>query len=271
MSVGRISKMFADEAESVSKKSSSGFMPWRFWQKRGEKCDVTFLDESIEDGFARYEHNLKGADGKWGNIVPCIKTESDCPVCKEHGASTLVLYLSVLVHRPFVSKKTGETKEHTKMFLCIKRGQLEDFLRVEKIAKKNHKTLKGVTVTLSRDNEPTSFSTGMPVPSEETGNILSDYYNEADLCEAFGHPEIKTKEGTVIKAEDEDTKPYDYMALMPQPDPDEFISQQGGSPSPGSTKEYSDYIADEDSTPPIVRRRRVSSKSKAEAEPKFAD
>lgn len=238
--------MFGEEEKRVKEKIEKGYMPYRFWNNEGQQCELTILDHSIEDGFARPEHNLKGADGKYGNIVGCIKNEADCPVCKSDKESTLVLYLTALVHRPYVHKKSGETRQYSKMFLCIKRGQLNDFLRVENIAMKNHGTLRGVTITLARDTDKNSFSNGKPIAGEN-GNIISDFYTEDQLIECFGHKAIVSKEtGKVIRPENDDIMPYDYKKLMPPIDPDEFMEEHGSGPAAGSRKSYSSYKEEDD-------------------------
>lgn len=252
----RVGRLFQDEEQRVQERAEKGYMPFRFWLSQGEECEITMLDESLDAAFARPEHNLKGADGKYGNIVPCIRNEAECPVCKTDRESTLVLYLSVLVHRPYVSKKTGDKKEYSKMFLCLKRGQYADFARIEKAALKKYNTLRGVVLLLARDNEKNSYGTGMPIPGEE-GNLIIDFYKESDLIKNFGHKAIKNREGNkVIRPENDDITPYDYKALMPQPDIDQFMEDFGnGGSAPGSRKALADIKEDEDDSPKTQRRR----------------
>jgi hypothetical protein len=238
--------MFQDEENRIKERMEKAYMPYRFWLEPGSQCEITLLDASLEEGFARPEHNLKGADGKYGNIVPCIRNEADCPLCRSDRESTLVLYLSILVHRPYVVKKTGETREYSKMFLCLKRGQYNDFARIEKMAIKKYGTLRGVTILLARDNERNAFGTGTPIANED-GNMLADFYNEKELIEAFGHKAVKAKEGNkIIKPENDDVMPYDYKKLMPQPDVDDYLSEYGGAPAPGSRKAAQSYKDEEE-------------------------
>ena len=257
----RVGRMFQEEEQRVQDRADRSHMPFRFWLSPGEECEITILDQSLEAGFARPEHNLKGADGKYGNIVPCIRNEAECPVCKTDKESTVVLYVSVLVHRPYVSKKTGETKEYSKMFLCLKRGQYGDFARIEKAALKKYGTMRGTTLLLARDKEKNSYGTGMPIPGEE-GNLIIDHYKEADLVESFGHKAIKNREGNkVIRPENDDITPYDYKSLMPQPDIDQFLEDFGGGSAPGSRKAMADIKAEDgvdDSDEPKAPRRRAT-------------
>lgn len=253
--------MFQEEEQRVQAKADKALMPFRFWLEPGAECEVTILDESLEAGFARPEHNLKGADGKYGNIVPCIRNEAECPLCKSDRESTVVLYLSVLVHRPYTSKKTGEVKEYSKMFLCLKRGQYNDFARIEKAALKKYQTLRGITLLLARDKERNSYGTGMPITGEE-GNIIVDFYEEDDLIKTFGHKAIKNREGNkVIRPENDDITPYDYKSLMPQPDVDEFLEEFGSGAAPGSRRASQSYKQDDEAettevVPETTRRSR---------------
>ncbi len=206
---GRVGRMFQEEEKRVEDKMEKGYMPFRYFLGKGEQCEITILDASLEDAFVRPEHNLKGSDGKYGNIVPCVRNEVDCPVCKSDRDSTIVLYLSALVHRPYTLKKTGEVREYSKMFLCIKRQQYSDFARIEKAAKKLHGTLRGVTILLARGKDPNSPSIGAPIAGED-GNLIVDFYSEADLKKEFGHKAIKAREGDkIIKPENDDITPYD--------------------------------------------------------------
>jgi hypothetical protein len=241
--------MFGDEEKRVKDKIEKGYMPFRFFQGKDEECEITILDASLEEGFARPEHNLKGADGKWGNIVPCIRNEANCPICKKEKEGAVVLYLSILSHRGYVSKKTGEKHTYSKMFLCLKRGQYNDFSRIEKAALKKYGTLRGVTLLLHRDNEETSFSTGMPIAPEGEDNLIVDFYDEEALIAEFGHKAIKNKEsGKVIRPENDDIQPYDYRRLMPPPDIDEFMEEYGDGPAAGSRRAATDY-KDKDEVP----------------------
>jgi hypothetical protein len=262
---GRVSRLFQDEEKRVTEKAARGFLPFRFWNEKGEECEVTILDSSIEEAFARPEHNIQGSDGKWGNIVPCVRNEAECPLCKTNKESTVVLYLSVIVHRPYTSKKTGETRNHSKMFLCLKRGQFNDFQRIEAIAVKKYGTLRGTTILLARDNDKTSYSTGMPIAGDD-GNLIIDWYDEAGLAKFFGNKEVKNREGDkILKKKNEDIEVYDYRKLMPPPDIDEFLEEFGDGPAAGSKKAHSSYKDDDEGEEQPARRRR-SSNSTEEAE-----
>lgn len=273
-----------DEARAKSRKGKAG-MPFRFWQKRGEECEVIILDENIEPpaddptngAFWRQEHNLKGPDGKWGNHEPCIQETGPCPFCEEGSNPALVIFLSVLVLRPYKSKKTKEVKEYSKMLLAIKRGQLDDFTKIEKIAKKKHGTLRGASIFLYRKDEDNSFSTGLPVANDD-GQLLNDWLSEDDLIEEFGHEAVEGREsGTILKKENEDIEPFDYRKLFPEPDADEIREAHGvevaGSRKSSRRARQSDDDDDEipmdhgeDDSPRRSRRSRRSRSSESESD-----
>lgn len=207
------------DQERAEKRRGNGNMPFRFWQKKGEDCEVIILDDSLEETFWRHEHNLK-IDGKWGNHEPCIQESGPCPHCNNDSLPALVVFLTVLVMRPYTSKKTGNVKEYSKMLLALKRGQYAEFEKIEKIAKKKHGTLRGVSLILERKNEENSFGTGMPVPNED-GQMINDFLTEDDLIAEFGHEAVEGREsGSIIKQKNEDIKVFNYRSIFPEPDAD---------------------------------------------------
>lgn len=228
---------FEQEEKRIEKKRKTAYAPMRFYTKKGEGEEIVILDESLEHGIAIREHNIQGSDGKWGNFEPCLDGEGvECPVCKSHGAnSALILFLTVNVRKEWTSKKTGETHAYSKMLLPVKRGLIPKFRKLEAIALKNNGTLRGTMLLMERGTEDTSFSTGEPVPLED-GSAM-DFYTEEDLLDEFGHDEVKSREGKVIKPANEDTKPYDYRKLFPKPDAAELRERHGVDPEPGSVED----------------------------------
>lgn len=223
--------MKKDEAKAQSR--AGGLMPFRFYQARDEECEIVILDKSMDDAFWRQEHNLQ-IGGKWGNHEPCIAESGPCPHCEAGSKSALVVLLTVLVLRPYKNKKTGKTTKYTKMFLPLKRKQYPEFDRIESIAMKKHGTLRGTCLLMYRDNDETSFSTGMPVNNDD-GNIINDWLDEKALQKEFGHDPIKGQDGKVYKQADEDIVAFDYKKLFPKGD-DEEVREQHGIVTPGSSR-----------------------------------
>lgn len=256
---GRVGRLFEEEDKRIEKKMNGGYMPLRVWQKKGESLDMIFLDASMEDGFAIREHNIQGSDGKWGNYERCLAdTGESCPVCKKFGEeSYLILFLTVLVLKPWTSKKTGETHEYSKMLLPLKRGQFKAFRKLEQIALKKHGTMRGMYVVLERGNDPQSVSTGEPVPLED--GTAFDMYPEADLKKEFGHGELKSREGKVVKKANEDLQVFDYAKLFPEPTAKELRERYDMAPEPGSVDEKEQEFQEDDTKSEATPTRRLRS------------
>lgn len=269
--------MMDEEGKRVEKKKNQSYMPWRFWLKspdsknfkRGDdEADIIILDNSLEEAFVRYEHNLQGADGKWGNHEGCLRDKDQpCPVCAKHGDSYLILFLTVLVCKPYVNKE-GQTIEFSKRLLALKRGQYNTFAKLEKIALKKHGTMRGMFLSMKREPGNTSFNTGVPVPLEDA--TMFDMYSEEELIEEFGNKAEKNREGKIIKAKNENISVYDYEKLFPEPDPDDLNERFDGEPTAGS-REESEEEDELDMSPPKGgsrrTRRRPGSRAEEEDEP----
>ncbi len=215
-------------------------MPLRVWQKKGESVEIIVLDASMEDGFAVREHNIQGSDGKWGNFERCLAdTGQACPVCKKFGDdSYLILFLTVLVLKPWVNKRTNEKHEYSKMLLPLKRGQFKAFHKLEQIALKKHGTMRGMYLILEREDGDQSVATGVPVPLDD-GSAL-DLYSEKDLIAEFGHKPVKGRDNKILKRENEDIEVFDYAKLFPEPSAKELRARYGIAPEPGSTEDNED-------------------------------
>jgi hypothetical protein len=243
-----------DEARAQSR--AGGLMPFRFYQERDAECEIVILDNSMDDAFWRQEHNLQ-IGGKWGNHEPCIAESGPCPHCEAGSKPALVVLLTALVIRPYKNKKTGKTTKYTKMLLPLKRKQYPAFDNIESIAMKKHGTLRGTCVLMYRDNDETSFSTGMPINNED-GNIINDWLDEKALVKEFGHDPVKGTDGKVYKKADEDIVPFDYKKLFPKVDEEE-VREQHGITTPGSSRaNRREQEADADEIPdvPSPRSRR---------------
>lgn len=218
----------AMENQKAAERAERGFMPFRFWQRKGDECEIIILDHSIDDGFWRNEHQVKV--GKNYQPEPCIQETGPCPHCEDGLRQSMVVFLSVLVIRDYTDRN-GNKHTHSRMLLPLKRNQIPDFERIEAIAMKKHGTLRGVSLIMERKNEENSFSTGMPVPNDD-GQLINEFLSEKSLTKLFGHSAIK-KDGKVVKEANEDIQPFDYQALFPEPDAD-AIREEHGIVVPGS-------------------------------------
>lgn len=235
--------MFSDEEKRVSKPYS----PMRFFVPKGESTQVIVLDENLESGLAIREYEIQGSDGKWGNYERSFEDLGiECPIGKKYGATSyVVLFLTVIVMKEWVSKKTGETHSYSKMLLPIKRGLYPKIQKLEKIALKNNGgTMRGASFWMEREDKDQSLRTGEPAPDDD-GQLL-EYWSEDDLIDNFGHQEIKSRDGRVLKKKNEDLMPYDYLKLFPEPTIEEARSRHGLDPEPGSLEDNAQSFEEEE-------------------------
>lgn len=239
--------------ERVSSRSSgssgaSNALPnWaRFWMKQGTNAEIIFLDETIKSGFAFYEHQLQGADGKWNEFYVCPKELHVCPICESLGESHFVFMFSILVPNAYTDKKTGEVK-NAKRLLPVKYSQWKDLKKILISAEKaNGGKLRGVSLYMERDsgNVQTSPSIGKPQIDDE-GRMYS-LISEEDLVKDFGHDAVKSKDGQITYREaNDDITPYAYAEVFTEPNIDELRRKFGGAPQ-GSSEQVADEWSDED-------------------------
>lgn len=247
------------KAKEVESKKSGGSKrdPFRFFLKKGEECEIILLDNRMEDGIAFYEHNTKGADGRWGHHVPCIKDFAECPVCKHHGDSSYVLFLSCLVLKPFTTK-AGKEIPHSKMLLPIKITQFDLFRQLQESAVDEGGSLRGMSLLMKRGTDTTAPRIGEPIPVK---GRLYDLLDEDELEEDFGHPEIKNDDGEVFRVQNYDITSYDYYELFPKPDVKAIMEEYGGSPVAGSYHDIMDEMEKEEPKQEATSRRRTRRKS----------
>lgn len=266
---------FKQEEKEVEKRKAQGFAPFRFRMKQGEECEITILDDTpIEEMFGIQEHQIQGSDGKYNVFETCCKEIGNCPVCKQHGDSNYTCFLSILVHKPWTSTKTGEKHEFSKMLLPIKRNQYEPFERLYQIAVKKGEGLRGMTILMKRPNEDKSSAIGLPIPNDDG----QAYYmmTEDELEEDYGHKEIRSRDKkTILKPANDSITPYDYEKLFPEPDEDEMnerygVEVAGSRRSNAKGWQDTDDNENEDAEPPksatTARRRRRASTEEEEPE-----
>lgn len=227
-----IADLLAEDEERKKLAAATRNMPFRFFQGKGEQCEIIILDESL-DTFARFEHNMRFPNGKFGRVEACVQDKGKCPYCADGSYASLVFYLSVLVLKPYEIKsgdKKGEVIPFSRMMLAYKKPQLEGLQRIEKIAKKRYGTLRGTCILLKRGSDANSASIGEPI-ADEDGNLILDHFNENDLRAEYGNDERKSKDGVVYLRKDEMVEPFDYLALFPEPDLEEVEANYRPAPT----------------------------------------
>lgn len=215
-------------------------MPFKFWMPQGEsEREVVILDD--EPSFFRYEHNLKGRDGKFGHIFECIKEDLECPICEATGDnSAYVMYLTVLDLKPYETRSGQEIPFSRKLF-PVKSGQQKKFLR--RFDKDG--TLRGAVFELSRDGDKA------PVIGNDIEFV--EFMDEDELLE---YEREYTKDG---KREVEAChEPFDYDELFPEKTREELLEEyeaEFGRSSVSRSVPGSAEANDEEEMQPRRRRR----------------
>ena len=160
---------------------------YRFHLLAGGEAEVIILDASFEEAVGLYEHNIRGADGSWGNYMGC--TRNNCSSCETHGESSYVIFLTILDLRSYVDK-TGKTISFTKKLLPIRLGVLSQFKAIASAAMKKAGTLRGTQVKARRDSQFSPTTWGFSKVLDE--KTLIKTYGRKNVF-SFDYSEIFTK------------------------------------------------------------------------------
>jgi len=242
----------AEEQERKRKQSST----WRFWLPRDTSIDprteapknqtgIIILDESIDDpeeqglttGVGFYEHTVKTGAKRFENVQCCSEWDN-CAICENGDDPCYVVMLSVFVLRPWTSKDGKRSGEGTKMLLPIKSGQLKTYCDIQRIALKNHGTMRGVFLFMER-NVANQQSAAIGEPTMLENGALFDFYTEEEL-EAFSEDEVRSKDGKVIRPAGDNIQPFDYVDIFPMPEADKIRKRFGSGNQAGSYEEADD-------------------------------
>lgn len=193
--------------------------PFRFYVPVGETKTAVILDDGPD--FFRFEHNLKGADGKWRTFTGCVKENDNCPVCEKEGReSYYALYLTVLDFSEFETRD-GETVEFSRKLLVVKPGQQKKFMRFFD----KEGTLRGVEVEFTRDGDKD--------PSIGNDIEFLDFMDEDELSEYTREWTDKEKKKHV----EDCSVPFDYEELYPEANVEDLRAMVGGKAPAGSRSE----------------------------------
>ena len=207
------------QKELAEMRKNQTHMPFRFRVSVGETKEGVILDDAPD--FFRFEHNMKGPDGKWNVFTGCVRDFDNCPVCEElNRESYYAMYLSVLDFTEFETR-SGDTVEFSRKLLVVKQAQQKKFMRFYE----KEGTLRGAIFEFTRDGDKDS----------SIGNDIEfvDWMPEEEL-ETY----IRDWEDKDRKKHTEDCSvPFDYEELFPEPDADSLRALVGGSPAAGSRQE----------------------------------
>lgn len=216
-------KELAANKEKERRRAEGIFMPYRFWVPVGKQTEIIVLDE--EPGPCFYEHQLKDpSTGKWDIYEGCPKEFEPCPLCDGVAGgkeSYYVMLLSVISLDPYINKD-NKTIPHSKKLLAVKTNEQPFFNRLYE----REGTLRGAHLLMARDSR-NSANIGRPEFMEK--------HTDADIMATFGHPEIKTNDGRLIKKQNADCYPYPYEKIFTKPSASDLRTRYGGAAPAGSS------------------------------------
>lgn len=226
-------------AEKQERRAAGLDNVYPFWLEKGKEAGIIILDASLGAGCAIREHNLKGADGRFGNLEVCPTEFENCPLCAAYGESSLVLKLTVLDLRGYDRKNDkGEVIEHVKAgrkSLTIPVTAFPKFREIEGFVLQAHGTLRGTYLYMRRGMGEKSPRIGEPALLD--GGVAFDWFDEQWLIEEYGHPEIRgEKDGKLLKAANAELFPYDYKQLYTLPTAADLRKRWRIAAPPGSVE-----------------------------------
>ncbi len=210
------------EAAKVRKeRRNKGFdFVQRFSLRAGETKRVIILDSMIAN-FSIKEHELwDKATNRYKHFSCTKELEGTCPLCKDNHKLSRVMFLTVieLLDTP-VTSKNGTVHTYFHKLLAIKESQHDQFFVFDRLIENGTTgltTTRGLQIVLARNSETTSPRSGIPQITD-TGSIYEKQFTEAELVAQFGCPEVKNKEGAVVKPANWTIQPIDYNAMFPRP------------------------------------------------------
>jgi hypothetical protein len=207
------------QRELSEQRRNQTHMPFRFRVGIGETKEAVILDDQPD--FFRYEHNMKGPDGKWNVFTGCVKEFDNCPACDAAGRESYYgMYLTVLDFTEFKTR-SGETVEFSRKLLVVKPAQHKKFIRFFE----KEGTLRGAVFEFTRD-----------------GDKDSSIGNDIEFVEFMEEDELATytREWTdqeKKKHAEDCSEPYDYEELFEPAETEKLRALVGGKPAPGSRAE----------------------------------
>ena len=231
------------EAERQTANQNRTWAPRRFWVPyQGDEGSRTreyiILDSEYGKCPRFYEHNLPDAQqgGKRLDFQMCIKEIDNCPLCEKDGDSYYVQMISIieLLNKSYTDRN-GVEIWHSKRLLAVKATQQGFF---ENLCKDTFQgNMRGAHMITTREPNQKSAAIGVPrlAINNETQQVLR--YSEQQLQQAYGHLQVHSQQGKLIKEANADIYPYDYQKLFVTPSADELRRKYGGVIPAGSTAE----------------------------------
>jgi hypothetical protein len=218
------------QTEREEARKNRAFIPFRFWVPVGVEKDIVVLDH---EPVFMHEHALQNTEtGKWDVYETCPRVFETCPLC-DKKESYYGMFLTIGELNPTRKTDSGEYAP------CVdKQGNIIPYSRRIMVIKpeghgffqrqfEKNGTLRGMHLLITRAHAKSS-NTGQPEFIEIVG--------EQDIIDTFGHAEVKSADGRVIKAANADAFPIDYAKCFPKPSAADLRARYGGAPPVGSSQ-----------------------------------
>jgi hypothetical protein len=221
----------ARNLEKEKQRAEGIWMPYRFWLPVGKQVELVILDN--EPGPCFYEHQLQDPrTGKWDIYEGCPKEYELCPLCDGVAGgkeSYYVMMLTAMVMDPYVNKN-GVTVPHSRKLLAVKTNDQPFFLR----RFDEQGSLRGTHLLMTR-NSKQDANIGRPEKLAQ--------HSEEDIIATFGHAEVKSQEGKVLKQQNADCFPFPYSKLWSRPSGEDLRRRYGGAAPMGSRQDVTQAAA----------------------------
>jgi hypothetical protein len=219
--------MAYEEAKAEERKAEAGRL-WRFYVKKGEDAQITFLDGALDaDGMLDimmfYEHRLHIA-GDWENFVCTSEADQTqpCPICAKGDKPSLVGVMTVVDHTKRTIAKgpnAGKVIANRRKLFVAKQHTIR---QLNKLAAKRG-GLVGVTFDVSREGDK----------DPAVGSMFDFVHKYASLAELAQTLDLKI----------EDVQPANYQEEIRYRSPEELLALGVGKVQigVGNEKGYSSF------------------------------
>lgn len=222
--------------------------PLRFWMKQDEEKQIVLLDDT--PGFFIYEYEIWDSHARSMSYETAMVDHGHDPLSQlvgKEGSNVkepyYAMYLTCIDLTPYTTKE-GREIPFSKKLLPVKSVQQKRFKKYLE----QYGTFRGMILNMSRlDKKEARIGTPeFQMADPQNGQVL---LSEEDIIENFGHAAVTGQDGRVIKQENEDCYPFNYVEVL-KPTPPEDLARQYGVPyNPGSAAANAAILNEEEAAP----------------------
>lgn len=270
------------DEQKREQRRAAGYVPSRFWLPKGESRYIILLDDYFvaeedgqQSGVLVAEHDLvDSATGKRTNREICLQSVGmECPHCRS-GEKVSKRFIMSCYEINEWTDKNGNTHPGGRRMLAIPANAKNIWLTLQEAANRGGHTMRGMLLLMQRGTDDTSFSIGEPTMQDN--NSLFDMLEWADVVAEYGNPAIMstTQAGKVIKRENEDLEPIDYVrvfsVIQQDSTPPPVARSSSGVPRslPGSRQHTESALREDDDADEIPMNFEAPQQEEAQAPPR---